>query len=160
MASFVMSILIKRENRIPGCNYVAMNVEYFKQENTIPTPEQLANYLNNLNQIENDPERFHQDDKLKIPTPNLDKLQSMKCQKEDTCGLCMEEIKKDCDCFQLSCGHIYHSVDEECVGNTIKKWLSENKFCPLCKQEVNIQSTIGGEADIIVNNSLENDNKN
>lgn len=135
-AAEILANLMKRENRIPICNYVAINLEYFRQEGRIPTYEQLGSYINNLHRVETDPERFHQEEKLRLPTPNLENLKATRCCKEDNCGLCLEEINKDQECFQLNCGHIFHSDEDACIGHTIKKWLSENKSCPLCKQEV------------------------
>lgn len=135
-ASLILSKLMVRENRIPVCTYVSINLEFYRQEGRIATYEELSNYINNLYRVETDPEQFHQEEKLRFPTPNLDKLHPVKCCKEDNCGLCMDEIKKDQECFQLNCGHIFHSDSDSCIGNTIKKWLSENKSCPLCKREV------------------------
>lgn len=134
----IMSELVKKENRIPGCARVAVYLQYYKQENRLPTDEEISDYINNLNNIENDPEGYHQNNKLKIPTPNLHLLQSEKCCKEDNCGLCMEEISKNEECYKLPCGHIYHSDQDKCISATVKTWLSENKCCPVCKSEVKL----------------------
>jgi hypothetical protein len=137
-ASKVLSGLIRKENRVPNCGYVGVHLEFYKQEGRIADYSELMEYISNIERIESDPERYHQENKMRVPTPNLENLLPEKCCKEDNCGLCMEPILVDNECYKLPCNHLFHSNEEECIGVTVKKWLSENKCCPICKQEVNL----------------------
>lgn len=130
--------IVKRESRLPSCQEVLLYLEYYNQENRFPTPDELIEYLQNLRNMMRNPEEFHQENKIKLPTQNLHLLKPCKNDHEDNCGLCFECISKDDDCYKLPCGHIFHSEDEKCLNETVMKWLSENKTCPICKKEINL----------------------
>ncbi|CAD8134607.1 unnamed protein product [Paramecium octaurelia] len=51
---------------------------------------------------------------------------------EDKCSVCLFEFKEEEKVRELPCKHIYHS-------SCIKNWLQNNKQCPLCKTEIEIQ---------------------
>lgn len=135
-AVMITTEVIKTEKKILSCQQVLLYLEYFRQEHRIPRYEELIEYLTNLRNISSDPERFHQENKMKIPTPNLDLLQPKECKKEDNCGLCFETIPEGEKCYTLPCNHVFHSDQEKCLSTTVKKWLSQNKCCPICKSEV------------------------
>jgi len=134
----VSTHIISRESRLPSCQEVLLYIEYYNQENRYPAADELIEYLQNLRNIILNPEEFHQEDKIKVPTPNLHLLKPCKNDHEDNCGLCFECIKEEDECYKLPCGHIFHSEDEKCLNETVMKWLSENKTCPICKKEVNL----------------------
>lgn len=136
IATTICSQVIQSEGRVPNCNLLLLHIEYYRQENRVATSEELIEYLHNLQTIHEDPERFHQENKMKIPTPNLNLLQPSTNCKVDNCGLCFEEITEGENCFKLPCNHIFHCDEEKCLNTTIKTWLSQNKCCPICKTEV------------------------
>ncbi|CAD8051424.1 unnamed protein product [Paramecium sonneborni] len=59
---------------------------------------------------------------------------------EDKCSVCLFEFKEEEKVRELPCKHIYHS-------NCIKNWLQNNKQCPLCKTEIEIQINESDDQD-------------
>lgn len=133
------TFIISRDSRIPSCQEVLLNLEFYNIERRFPSTDELVQYLQNLRNLDRDPEEYHQENKVKVCTPNLHLLKGQKNNKEDNCGLCFESIQKEEECFKLPCGHIFHSEKEKCLNDTILKWLYENKNCPICKKEVNLE---------------------
>lgn len=128
---------------VPTCKNMLLCYQFYIQEKRVGTIEEISEYEMLLNEIEEDPEEFHNKYKLKIPTQNLDKLtpQTMSDdffkQKQPCCGLCQSDIEPSQTYYELPCGHMYHKSDEECLEcATIIYWLKDNKVCPMCKQEV------------------------
>ena len=132
------TFILSRESRIPSCQEVLLNLEFYYIERRYPSTDELIEYLQNLRNLDRDPEEFHQEHKVKVCTPNLHLLKPQKNDKEDNCGLCFECIEHEEECFKLPCGHIFHSESEKCLNETIVKWLLENKSCPICKKDVNL----------------------
>jgi hypothetical protein len=61
----------------------------------------------------------------------------LKETKEPCCGICQYDIEVSQKYYELPCGHLFHENGEECLEfATILYWLKDNKFCPMCKQEV------------------------
>ena len=56
---------------------------------------------------------------------NVDKLSPEKKR----CIICLENFVNLDKIINLSCLHMFH---DECI----KKWLNENNFCPICKNEI------------------------
>lgn len=135
-ASKVLSHILAKACTVAPCHVVAIFLEFYKQEKRMANEDEIFEYINNLRRINEDPERYYQDTKMHLPTQNLSLLTPQKSCKDDNCGLCLEEIKEGEECFILPCNHIFHSDEEKCLNTTVKKWLSENKSCPMCKQEV------------------------
>ena len=135
-ASKVLSHILAKACTLSPCSVVAIFYEFYKQEKRMANEDEIFEYISNLQRINTDPERYYQDTKMHLPTPNLNLLLPKKSGKTDNCGLCMEEIKEGEECFVLPCDHLFHCEDEKCIDTTVKKWLSENKGCPVCKQEV------------------------
>jgi hypothetical protein len=133
------SYILSRESRIPSCQEVLLYIEYYNQERRFPTSDEIVEYIQNLENLYRNPEEFHLENKVKICTPNLHLLKSEKNDHEDNCGLCFECISHDEECYKLPCGHKFHSESKKCLDDTIVRWLSENKTCPICKQEVNLK---------------------
>jgi hypothetical protein len=132
---------------IPSCETVQLFYTFYLQEKRIATVEELTSYHNMMNELNNDPDQFQQKYKHKIPTPNLHCLESKTMSKQlyetqkPVCGICQDEIHIHQTYFELSCSHLFHHQDNQCLENaTILNWLKENKTCPLCKQEVIIIS--------------------
>ena len=56
---------------------------------------------------------------------NVDKLSPEKRR----CIICLENFVNSDKIVNLSCLHMFH---DECI----RKWLNENNFCPICKNEI------------------------
>ena len=56
---------------------------------------------------------------------NVDKLSPEKRR----CIICLENFVNFDNIINLSCLHMFH---DKCI----RKWLKENKFCPICKHDV------------------------
>lgn len=52
----------------------------------------------------------------------------------EACPICLDELKHVSSCRKIKvCGHIYC---DECI----ERWFEENKWCPVCKKDVQIAS--------------------
>lgn len=128
---------------LPRCRILLLSYQYYIQEKKVGNLEEIIEYEQLLNQIENDPEEFHNKHKHKIPTKNLSNLKykimdnDLFEKKQPCCGICQYDIEMLQKYYELPCGHLFHENGEECLENaTIIWWLKDNKFCPMCKQEV------------------------
>lgn len=55
-----------------------------------------------------------------------------KIEKEEKCSICLENIEKNSEVFELSCGHFFHS---ECLEESV----SHNHIeCPTCRRKLPI----------------------
>ena len=90
--------------------------------------------------INSNPDRYHEENKMRVPTPNLKSLEPKKCEKEnEVCSICCDEIKKNDIIIEIpNCLHKFHYNGKNCLSDdfTILKWLKENKKCPTCNTEV------------------------
>jgi hypothetical protein len=128
---------------VPTCKFLFLSYQYYIQEKKVGSLQEISDYELLLNEIENDPEEFHNKHKLKIPTRNLLKLEykimstELFEKKQPGCGLCQCDIEPSQKYYELPCGHCFHHSDNDCLEcATIIFWLKNNKFCPICKQEV------------------------
>uniref|UniRef100_A0A6C0I5C5 RING-type domain-containing protein n=1 Tax=viral metagenome TaxID=1070528 RepID=A0A6C0I5C5_9ZZZZ len=128
---------------IPRCKYLLLSFQYYIQEKRVGTIQEVADYEILLNEIETDPEEFHNKYKHKLPTQNLSNLiektmnDELFEKEQPCCGICQYDIEPSQNYYELPCGHKYHVKDEECLElSTIVCWLKTNKLCPLCKKEV------------------------
>lgn len=124
----------------PTCEIVEKSYLFYLQERRVGTTEEIIHFAELMDELENDPEEFHEKYKHKTPTQNLSLLQSKTMTneiQEPMCGICQDQIQIDQNYFQLPCSHLFHARDDECLGNsTVLCWLRENKVCPICKQEI------------------------
>lgn len=128
---------------IPRCKFLLLSYQYYLQEKRVGNIEEITDYEIMLQEIEMDPEEFHNKYKHKLPTQNLSKLvhKIMNIDiikiKEPCCGICQYDIEESQKYYELPCGHLFHENDQECLEcATIIFWLKNNKFCPICKKEV------------------------
>ena len=128
---------------IPRCRYILLSYQYYIQEKRVGNTQEIADYDLMLQEIEMDPEEFHNKYKYKVPTKNLSKLVSKTMNdelyknKDPGCGICQYDIEINHKYYELPCGHLFHENDQECLEcATIVFWLKYNKFCPICKKEV------------------------
>ncbi|CAD8149458.1 unnamed protein product [Paramecium pentaurelia] len=63
---------------------------------------------------------------------NLD-MKRVQINATDTCTICMEDIQpqKEAADIRLDCNHQFHY-------DCIKQWLLKSKFCPVCKEDVDL----------------------
>lgn len=128
---------------VPTCRFLFLSYQYYIQEKRVGTLEEIAEYELLLNEIENDPEEFHNKHKHNIPTQNLFKLkyklmdEKLFKEKDPACGICQYDIEISQKYYELPCGHLFHENGDECLEcATIIFWLKNNKLCPICKKEV------------------------
>lgn len=53
---------------------------------------------------------------------------------EISCAVCLSDFEQDDEVRRLPCGHTFHS-------GCVDKWLTHNKVCPLCVQDVEVLIT-------------------
>jgi hypothetical protein len=124
------------------CEELIFVIQYYTLNKTIPTDEELLEYIRNNIEFENDPEQFHQKDKIHVPTLNLDKLSPIikDTKVEEYCSLCQEQIGNNAFYKLPNCHHLFHASKEHCLEEScIIDWLSKHKYCPNCKTEVKIE---------------------
>jgi len=139
-------INIKKEClRKKGCFYNCMQFlfvyEFYYLNKIIPTDEELQEIIQRYTEFTNDPEEFHQKDKVHVPVLNLDKLYPIVKDTyiNENCSLCQEEIGSSSFYKIPPCNHMFHACAEKCLGtSTVINWLSKNNFCPNCKTKVQI----------------------
>jgi hypothetical protein len=128
---------------VPKCKFILLSYQYYIQEKKVGNLQEINDYEMLLNEIEMDPQEFHNKYKHKLPTRNLSKLQTKTMtddivkNKEPCCGICQYDIETSQNYYELPCGHLFHQNEQECLEcATIIYWLKDNKFCPICKNEV------------------------
>lgn len=136
----IMKHFIINLGRIPTCVEVELCFIFNRDYGDFPTEDDLTELMMRAMRM-NNMEEFHQDDKVTVPTENLDKLKPVTSEQADVfCTLCQDEIKQGTERYILTpCGHEFHSAD--CLGDdSIVTWLSKNKTCPVCKAEIVINN--------------------
>ena len=78
----------------------------------------ISSFINNNNN--NNSSRF--DSRI---LENVDNL----APEKKKCTICLENFEKLNKIINLSCLHMFH---DECI----KKWLKNNNYCPICKNEI------------------------
>jgi len=130
--------------RQPSCRETEATIEFKRFHGTFPTREELDTTLSRMDQMLEDPENFHTNDKLHIGCSNLDKIEveEFNEEKELECYICMESINKGQKIYTLRpCGHRFHATEKDCLdGSTVINWLKKNRTCPCCRVEVKINT--------------------
>ena len=78
--------------------------------------------------------KFSQNQKTKKKRFEIEKLSTIKYSNDlniynQTCPICLDEIKKDMEIILLNCNHGFHV---ECIMNWIKNDIVKNRHCPIC----------------------------
>jgi hypothetical protein len=92
---------------------------------------------------------FFGNDKVLVGVKNLNKLQVEIMDKNEfkqcdniNCSMCQEEIENNLNYIKLPCNHLFHYDGKDCLeGSTVFNWLEKNKYCPNCKQEINLEDS-------------------
>lgn len=132
---------------IPGCNTLRTAMELYILHNTLPTLDDIEKTLERMRSFYNNPEDFHQEDKVLIGVKNLDQVNyhvmdknEFKSDDDLACSICQDDITDGQKYIKLDCRHMFHYSKEECLeGGSILDWLKRNKHCPNCKTEVKIE---------------------
>jgi len=123
---------------LPPFSILIRALQFYTLEKRIPSVSEVYEYILNLDRMERDPERYYQETKHALPTPNLSNLKPMLLTEEKTCGICLEDLSKNTEAYLLPCGHSFHSSASDCLDKTVVDWLSENRQCPTCRTEVKL----------------------
>jgi len=132
---------LRRYGTLLSCTELNYAVQFYTLNKSVPTLEELRDYISNILEFDNDPEEFHKKDKIHVPTSNLDKLSPIikDTSVEEFCSLCQEQIGFNAFYKLPQCNHLFHANKEKCLEDScIIDWLSKHKFCPNCKTEVKI----------------------
>lgn len=93
-----------------------------------------------LDELLEDHNSFEQNDTQEIlryiPT-SIVKEQKKSTDNNNKCVICLSEFQVGEKESTLPCLHIFHS---ECI----EKWISEEKWCPVCKFDISLQSLLEG----------------
>ena len=124
---------------IASCEEIDIMMEYHTLQNRWPNFEEILEFSARQMQFMMDPEGFHQRDRIHVPALNVDFLPVEKGGNGDTCAICHEEITEAQEALILEpCKHRYHNSSETCLGGaSIRTWLNQHNFCPMCKGKVN-----------------------
>ena len=121
----------------PGDYYYIQ--EYLVLHDEYPNEDQLQEMRIRAMRFMVDPERFHAEDKMIVPTLHISRLPRAKnAEKDLVCCICQDEITVGQETITLvPCGHKFHANDKECLEEgSILNWLSTNNRCPMCKKKV------------------------
>jgi hypothetical protein len=117
----------------------------------MPTIDEYNEYNTNLLSIEADPDRYCDEQRVKVATPGIDQMIPFtSTSSNESCSICLESIMVDSLIIRLpQCGHVFHAMEDDCLGAgcTIKTWLEKSHHCPNCNTDVSFTSESG---DIIV----------
>jgi len=136
---------ISDKGDLPRCREYSYLIEYHIINKSIPSEQELEDFMIRAMEFIFNPEEFHQKDKVHVPALGVDKLPVKNyCKntcKSTTCSLCQDDFLDEQQIITLlPCKHEFHYNDKECLGNaSIKNWLSNNNFCPLCKRKIEVK---------------------
>jgi hypothetical protein len=117
------------------CDVIVATRSFFTLERRWPSMPELQDYAGRQRMQSGDPERFYQEERFAVPTPNLHNLSATRAEQDSDCTICGHLVTAGSDCYLLSCGHQFHATD--CLdGASILTWLSGNRRCPVCRVEV------------------------
>ncbi len=125
---------------LPSCAEVDAMVEFNTLSGRWPTIQELSEYTARQEQFFQDPVQYHQRDRQHTPFIHVDGLPVTRNQSGFTCAICHDEISGEQEAIVLQpCNHRYHNSPESCLGEgSIRTWLAEHNFCPLCKTKIEL----------------------
>ena len=83
----------------------------------------LLNSTSNLNELQ-------EDVKITVEETAVEQLPLIKITENNTCSICMEDLKIDTEATKLNCNHLYHP---DCIKSYL---LNYDYKCPLCRADV------------------------
>ena len=119
------------EDPIPNQNYN----NFISMLNQSSNNSRINNFVNVFNQMINQtlqtPDDWEEPIKktLKKEDEKLIKKYKLKEKKEEKCSICLSDLDKDQDVWELPCGHIFHPP---CIEKLLKEY---DYKCPVCRKE-------------------------
>jgi hypothetical protein len=122
----------------PSCDVIFGIYEYKAIHKEFPSEEALSQLLVNQLEISHDAEAYWSRNKMNVPTPNLQLLPVVSAPNNTSCTICQKDIQENTQVYQMTCCKQFcHFNKEDCLGESnIIDWLSQNKKCAICCQEV------------------------
>ena len=105
------------------------NTDINDNNNAIRTEELLLEDILNNIKLNDDSEEILRH----IPTSTVKEIK--KSSENNKCVICLSEFQIGEQESILPCFHIFHS-------NCIEKWISEKKWCPVCKYDISLKSLL------------------
>lgn len=121
-----------------NCNELSIVYEYELLNKKYPSKKELQEYIINIQQFQQDPVTYFNNDKVNRPALSFSKEMIKQSKEEITeiCSLCFEQIKLS-PYYDLPCKHKFHSNEKECLENAgITTWFEKNNYCPNCKHQL------------------------
>jgi hypothetical protein len=126
------------ECRIPSDNEMPFIIEYFITMKEYPDLVRLEEYIINVISFLNNPEEYHQQDKIYIPVEDVSLLSVVENDLENDledvgCSICQDDILLKQSMIKLNCNHYFHSSAKDClIDSSIYTWFEQNSTCPVC----------------------------
>jgi len=125
------------------CDSIVATYEYFVLENVLPNRQEFERFIDRRNRLERGPDAYCNDEKMDIPTPGLQNIQSSRLTEAGfVCSICTDEMSVGTSVFKLpQCGHYFHASEESCLGKDafIITWLKKSRLCPNCNTNISIE---------------------
>ena len=121
----------------PFCPLIEEVYMYSSIEKRFPTLSELSDMMGNSSRLSHNPEQYCDEQRLLIPTPDIDKLTPFQSEEKDlVCSICQNPILPGTAAYSLPCGDCFHA--NACLDNdlSIVTWLQKCRRCPNCNQEV------------------------
>jgi hypothetical protein len=123
------------------CDAIVATRSFFTIERRWPALAELQEYAGRQRMQSGDPDRFYQEERFAVPTPNLQNLHPTPAEADSDCTICGHTVKAGSACYLLSCGHQFHASD--CLdGENVLTWLGGNRRCPVCRVEVVVSTEV------------------
>ena len=115
------------------CDVIMKVYEYFVTHSRMPSLDELIEFTNTLEQFHNDQVAFAARDRVIIGV-DISGYKSQDDTPNTTCALCYGDITTQN--YKLPCGHRFHYIAEECLGETVARWFEKNTKCPMCRVDM------------------------
>ncbi len=114
---------------------------YMLHHETYPTEDELRLVQQRFVSFIMNPDSFFQNDRVLLPTKNIQLLKQYLCTSSKSCSICQDDIVPGQYAVDLHpCHHTFHAHDQDCLESaSIYNWLHQSNLCPLCKKEIHIQ---------------------
>ena len=117
------------------CEYVILSYEYaIMHSGQFPSLMEMELLERNHQLIQDNPDDYHDANKVIVPTPNLENLKMIKVTDETECALCQDRLFQNMDAYEVPCcKNIFHALGSDCIDKkTIVDWLKTSRKCPVC----------------------------
>lgn len=125
--------------RVCNCLNMDLMLSFMYLNKSFPTENEYIEFMRKNDLIERDPEAYEEKYKMKTPTKNLTNLITRRFNsndEKDNCSICLNEFCVKEKIVTLPCCDKMFHDSGKC---SVRKWLKENRKCPLCNREVKIK---------------------